>query len=271
MLKRNNIYAVFIIQAIFFNIYSENPKEQPTVVASGDLPLIGRKVSKETEEYTNSILKKLNPNQELNAVVNSNRFIRYWFGYQNSIGLPFLNYLIINEDYFKTLDEESRRFLIGRGLVHIIKGKQYVLNTVALPFTALIAKKFLPSISMAIDLMACYSSRQVEYEVDKITAEKLDCANGGIALLKDLKQFKSDDSLLGSLCSTVPVITSFVPFYIIKGLIPGRLNDRSNKFSNYITNLPIIKYFRSHPRLKDRIKELRKLSNSTEENKEDEK
>ncbi len=203
-------------------------------------PLGHNTASQETTDYVNDITKQLNPDQKAVQVKKMNRFAQYLFGSQNALALPGLNTVLVNEDWFKKLPEEQKRFLIGRSLVHMNKPLEYALYKYALP---LLTKSFIElnapfalsrvasaeekadmddeertyfdskvnrwALRTALNLLASltnqYFSRRLEYEADKEAALKLNCIDGAVDLLKRTDKFPSQDPL-GALCSTIPLL-----------------------------------------------------------------
>jgi hypothetical protein len=217
-------------------------KAQKMVGTAVSLPFAYKNASANTENYVNEVMEKLSPGHEKVQVKTMNKFAEYLLGYQNAVALPGLNTLLVNEDWFKKLPEEQKRFLVGRSLVHMDKPLEYGLYKYVLPFlinTYLELSSNREKIERLAqqggfgftlgrpltrqqqrlanltawngtkgllgNLMKQYFSRQLEYQADKEAVEKLDCAEGGIKLLQDISKFKYDKTSSGKWCSTIPV------------------------------------------------------------------
>lgn len=91
------------------------------LLSSGD-------ASEENTQYTHALLKKLDENHERPQVKKMNKLMEYLLGYKNTLSIPGLNHLYINEAWINTLPEEQKKFVIGRGLVWLKYGKSYLAS-----------------------------------------------------------------------------------------------------------------------------------------------
>jgi hypothetical protein len=103
------------------------------------LPFGQSKASEETTQYVNSVMKELNPKEKVTEVRQMSKLAQYMFGYQNIIALPYLNYVLVNEQWLKKLPDDAKKFLIGRTLVHLSQADQYAFKKYVLPFLIHIA------------------------------------------------------------------------------------------------------------------------------------
>ncbi len=106
--------ARFILNGLFY------------VIASSD-------ASEKTTAYAQTLLHHLDPSQELVGVRNFNGIGRYLFGKNNTLALPYLNYVILDEDIDK-LPEAEQRFVIGRSLTTLTHKHSYVLSHYVIPY-----------------------------------------------------------------------------------------------------------------------------------------
>lgn len=134
-------------------------------------------------------------------------------------------------------------------------------------------------------LISAHFARDLEYEADLEAAKKLNCINGGIKILKDIQNFKSDEKFSNKLFSTIPfyyLLNAFTkipqdiyystnktapenriiyqPFSFIKEYTPSKFMQSSNALGHFVRNLPLVHYFMTNPRTKDRINALKGLA-----------
>ena len=117
--------------------------------------------------------------------------------------------MYVNENWFNSLSEDGRRFLIGHELMHIKRKhiQKSVVIWYAFPsisvrlFSPLFGKKKRPSNAFEAMLTLWYSRRN-EKEADISCAKRLHCANGGIEVFTSLETspdkrlFKVPDAFL---------------------------------------------------------------------------
>lgn len=220
-----------------------------------------RNVSSATQEYIKSVCEKLQPGSMPAQVKHMNTLALYFFGSQNIIALPGLNTILVNEEWFKKLPEEQKRFALGRSLVHLNKPVEYTLYKYLLPILAsALVKSYssgqpFPGIpgtkhwystdntpeksrqlthwlsdqarSHSAHLLVQYFSRDMEYEADREAAVKLDCTQGGISLLKDLSTFKDNKTLLSNLSSLMPLFD--IPAYAFDFYKTSSFSDQATQ------------------------------------------
>lgn len=218
---------------------------------------LGTKVSSKTVDYVNSIKKQLDPSLKINSIVNVNKFIKYLYGHQNAIAIPYFNYLLINEDWLKTLPEESQRFLIGYCLMQLMQ-KEHTFCTLLLPnIVYVLGSLFVGGeFTFASHILLSIFARQSLYDLDKSVVTKLNCAKGARLLFEDMSKFKHDGTTLGKICATIPLIDMFLPLSALKHNTPGKLTDRSNSVGNWLSNLPIIHNFWYYPKHESRVQNI---------------
>lgn len=217
--------------------------------------LLGGAASQKTRDLANELLEKLDPKMKLTSIIHMNRFIRYWMGQQNACAIPFLNYLLVNEEWLAKLPAEAQRFVIGRTLITLARANEFIILTVLLPALGLAL-----SPSVFIPLITSYIARSLEYDADKMAAIEFDCVRGGQIALEDTESFKNDGTFFGVISSNVNIVSGLLPIMMpIKSILPGKFTNRTSRLGKFGRNLPIASWFSRAPKTGDRIKALYKL------------
>ncbi len=100
------------------------------LVASSD-------ASDKTTAQAQSLLTQLDPSQKLLAVRKFNAFGRYLFGENNTVALPYLNYVMLDEN-IDTLPEQEQRFVIGRSMATLAYKHRYTAMKYLIPYVLFI-------------------------------------------------------------------------------------------------------------------------------------
>ena len=201
-------------------------------------------VSEGVRAQVEEIRAELNPNQEISAVKKFNKIGEYFFGRCNSLSIPLLNYIVLNEGALKDLDDkEAQRFMIGRSLYKL--GKPSLLLHSMWPFIYTYLKRSVSGESLCslspyeiwstgpedltinffnkqhlLDIptirLAAYLARRQEFAADRETAIKLECAEGGKKVLDYQRSYPNDDSIIGKFSTYVPDVLSWakLPEYL---------------------------------------------------------
>ncbi len=90
--------------------------------------------SEKTTAQTQDLLKKIDPSKKLLAVRTFNRFGKFLFGEHNTITIPYLNYVIIDNEGMENLSEEARTFALGRCIMTLRHQNKYLTYTYVIPF-----------------------------------------------------------------------------------------------------------------------------------------
>lgn len=301
LINSKTIKAFFILCFISFKISADNTLTDFKKIVGTILtfPFGYEDASQKTEKQVIQLMKQLNPDRQFVAVKKLNKFGQLLFGYQNTIAVPFFNYLLVNEQWLKTLSEESQKFVLGRCVTHMHNADDYIFYNY---FMAILVHLFmqyskddalrdyesLPDKDKAkyntisrtkisnldlqnfiiispLVLYMQYLRRKLEAETDIKTATKFNCAKGGIEVLQSIPQFKHDGTPLNQIGSTLPILWAidyFLPNpFIIRTdfYAPGRLVLQSSKLGHIIQNIPILHYLWQYPRLQERINALRNI------------
>lgn len=103
-------------------------------IANGLFYLIASSdASKQTTSHAKNLLNEVDPTKELLAVRKFNRFGKFLFGNHNTITIPYLNYLIVDNEGMENLSEEARRFVLGRCMITLRDKEKYLGYKYALP------------------------------------------------------------------------------------------------------------------------------------------
>lgn len=86
-----------------------------------------------TTGYAKKLLNQIDPSQELLAVRSFNALGKVLFGSYNTITIPYLNYVII-DDELASLPEQEQRFVLGRSMAIIANRHRYVGTKYVLPY-----------------------------------------------------------------------------------------------------------------------------------------
>lgn len=90
--------------------------------------------SEKTTSQAQDLIKKVDPSKELLAVRKFNKFGKFLFGDHNTITIPYLNYLIVDNEGMDSLSEESRKFLLGRCMMTLRHQHKYLIYKYAIPY-----------------------------------------------------------------------------------------------------------------------------------------
>ncbi len=89
--------------------------------------------SKDTVSHAQELLHHVAPNQELLAVRKFNAFGRFIFGQNNTVAIPYLNYVIV-DDALNELPKGASTFALGRCMMMLSDPKKYLAFRYMLPF-----------------------------------------------------------------------------------------------------------------------------------------
>ncbi len=90
--------------------------------------------SQETATKAQDILTQLTPAKDLLAVRKFNRFGKFLFGEHNTITIPYLNYVIVDDDNMQSLSEEAQTFALGRCMMTLRHQNKYLVYKYLFPF-----------------------------------------------------------------------------------------------------------------------------------------
>lgn len=200
---------------------------------------LGTSVSKEMQKLADKLSSKINSSEMKVRVLQMNGFLRHWFGEKNALVIPFLNYILVNEQWLKKLSPEARKFIIGRSLAVLVNYPEHAVLTSLFPALALL-------FTGPFYFLAIYFARQAEYSADKFAAEKFKCTSGAVDALEDMKSVPNWLNLV-----------DFIPGASqIKNYLPGKLTNRTNKITNFFRDLPLIHYLSRVPKTEYRAEAL---------------
>ncbi len=172
-------------------------------------------VSPENEQFIRDIQKEIGLENQRIRIKRMSKLATRLFGRENAFA-TLGNNLFISEDWFNTLSQEEKRFLVGHELAHLKKRhplKMYGINIGRLLLSICIAealKKRLSSTGLIPNMLRegllvlnnlillldiCYLSRKCEYEADDIAARELNNPDGGIVFFERLiKEVRDPES-----------------------------------------------------------------------------
>ena len=111
------------------------PKKVARTLTNGLFYLIASSdASQETTTQAQDLLKKVAPSKDLLGVRNFNWFGKFLFGEHNTIAIPYLNYVIIDDDGMQSLSEEAQKFALGRCMMTLRHGSKYLIYKQLIPF-----------------------------------------------------------------------------------------------------------------------------------------
>ena len=111
------------------------PKKALRTLTNGLFYLIASSdASDKTTSQAQDLLKKVDPSKKLLAVRKFNRFGKFLFGDHNTITVPYLNYVVVDNEGMENLSEESRKFVLGRCMMTLRHPEKYLIYKYALPF-----------------------------------------------------------------------------------------------------------------------------------------
>ncbi len=97
------------------------------LVASSDA---SDKITSQAQE----LLKKIDPSKKLLAIRTFNRFGKFLFGEHNTITIPYLNYVIVDNEGMENLSEQARTFALGRCMMTLRHQNKYLIYKYAIHF-----------------------------------------------------------------------------------------------------------------------------------------
>lgn len=201
------------------------------ILSSGD-------VSEENNTYSQKLFKQVDAEGELPPVKKMNKLMEYLLGYKNSIAIPCINQIYVNEKWLDRLPEVQKRFIIGRAIGWLKNGKSYLatqfltggcialLENKQYSDMAIYAEKIRKSpedkkfeialqagkqnqsfalLIAASKLLNIYTNRMIAYSADEYAVKNFDCVNGAIPLIENLQVYESDNSTLGELFAYWPI------------------------------------------------------------------
>lgn len=82
--------------------------------------------SPDDTSYAHELFKQIDEKSNLPKVKKMNKLVEYLFGYKNTLSLPGINHIYINEAWINNLSEKEKRFVIGRALIWLKYSKSYL-------------------------------------------------------------------------------------------------------------------------------------------------
>lgn len=73
-----------------------------------------------------TLFRSVDAKSNLPVVKKINKAMEYLFGYKNTIALPGLNQIYINEEWMNRLPEEQKKFILGRTIGWLKNGHKYL-------------------------------------------------------------------------------------------------------------------------------------------------
>lgn len=249
----NNIKTILLLIGCFgcSSIHANNmfarikhftTKPLDIVLSTGD-------ASKETTENAISLFKQLDEkiNKPDIQVKKMGKLAQYIFGYQNTIALPFINKIYVNEKWLNSLTPDQRKFVIGRTVLLLSKPSKYYIPKMLINITYRAINNYycnmykqlakdagsnkddfffeeiekmsrnpqedsahLIALAYLDKLAKCtslYMDRKTEYALDTQTATTFNCAAAATEVLMGLRKCKNDKSIFGKLSSIISLAT----------------------------------------------------------------
>ena len=224
---------------------------------------------KEIQLYVSDIQRELGMENIRIRVLEMSGALIEKIGRENAVSSNIGNCIILSSSWFNSLTDAEKRMLIGHELIHI-KNKHHlrIIKTALLiwftneliykiePFKT-IDQQYNPHISCSVDISLgswsythrehiidiltplwiaffMHSMRKLEYEADKLAAQKLSCAQGGINLLKRLANLEQRDR-------------------------ENQTDSIMKRFNSKIYEKLYYIFFSTHPTIEKRIEKLNKL------------
>lgn len=177
-------------------------------------------------------------------------------GSKNTISIPFINYIFVNEKWLNSLpSDKSKEFILGRALMYLSAFKnEYLICHYALPFFmhnairlineyALSYKSLSPQVARCIyylselstRLLLPYFSRSIEYRIDAQTVTKFDCLEGAQAALLDSVTNSPQENILiraNTFVSVVELLDLFVHLLPLYGHINKSINNNDGSLEH---------------------------------------
>lgn len=180
------------------------------------LPISSSTGLDQTKTKAEEISQKIDPKSKV-TVKNLNALGRLLVGYKNTISIPFINYVLVNEQWLATLTPKAEEFVLARSMMYLLDnpyeyavfkylcplfvyGLGRLLNDYINDYGADIfpgKKQLTHCLSEALAyLLPSYFLRKIEYKLDALAAIQFDCFDGAIAALSDSTKFSHDGSIL---------------------------------------------------------------------------
>lgn len=182
-------------------------------------PMASSNGSNEIKKEVELLSKTINPKAKV-TVKDTNGLGRFLFGFKNVMAIPFLNILLINDRWLKTLSKEAQKFVIARSLTYMLSHPyecsvyKYIFPWIMhsffgstrhwiYNFTTLHQSQNKTQISAIIALstvlhrlLTPYILRRIEYRIDAQAAVEFDCLDGAIAALSDITKFSTNGTII---------------------------------------------------------------------------
>jgi len=186
-------------------------------------PLSSSITSDNTQAEAKVIAETLDPKSTV-RVRNLNALGRLLVGYKNTISIPFINYVLVNEQWLQTLPPKAKEFVLARSMMYLLSNPyEYVTYKYLFPlliyagFRNLIQytkdyKDSMPTdkklvihyLSEALTyLIPSYILRTIEHKMDAKAAIQFNCFDGAIAAITDSSNFSHRGSALDKLNSGI--------------------------------------------------------------------
>lgn len=261
-LQQSSMLLVIVCLSINSTLTQEPSKVSSLLLATTSTLFSSGDASDTTTKYAHTLVNQLDKEQTPPQVKKMNKILEYVLGYKNTMVLPGVNQVYINEDWINKLSEEQKRFVIGRAIVWLKNWKKYLaiqgglacailalecktlhiqeqpakhpinnLQTLWTPANSAILKAY--ALQFFLFAITTCSNRSLVYSTDTITVEKLNCAEGAITALDNLAHYEHDNTFLG---------TSFASFPVTSCALLLAINTRFYKISkivdSFIGNIP---------------------------------
>lgn len=220
-------------------------------------PITTNAVLNETLPMTEELSRQLNPQAKVN-VRDLNALGRLLVGYKNTISIPLINYVLVNEKWLKTLSPKAKKFVLGRSIMYLLSNPyEYSIYKYLLPLALynLFAnlndyiRDLEPSIIPSNKLLIYYSSeaisyllspyilRQIEYQMDAKTAIEFECFDGASAAISDSIKFSNNGSILDKVNSKISPIEAADLVATLSGFYTNLLSYSAMSRANIIQRL----------------------------------
>jgi hypothetical protein len=248
--------AIFIIN----NIHGINLKEKVCNILLS--PITSTDISDRVLNKTESIAQKIDPKAKV-TVRNLNAFGRLLTGYKNTVSIPFINYILVNEKWLETLSSSSKDFVLARSMMYLLSNPyEYTIYKYLFPFLVynfcinvndyikkyehriyISKKRLIQSLAVTLsEVLVPYYLRKIEYRFDAQSAINFNCFDGAIAAILDSTKFSHKGSFLDNLNSKVSLIEfADLAFYIVSlvTLINKSIFDINSNSSDILSPLKI--------------------------------
>jgi len=198
----------------------------------------GERLAVSNERYVRYMLNRMGlAKADRVRIRRFNKYAKKWVGEKNACAVACFylpHYLYFSEEWFNTLDEQKRRFLVGHEAAHLkckhqqkryaVSVAYFVVWVTAVESVHQVAGRWFPILRRKIcclaaelgclgALSAAFSSfmRAQEREADLRSAASLNATEGGIALMKELQA--DEEELLGEMSAVSRILYRAFTFF----------------------------------------------------------